>query len=147
MSNSPGSLLGGYHPSHMKARVHVRTEHGTDATLGWTDGPSVTIDGSPEVGSMLLCLAVGGCYANTLLGEAAKRGIGVRSVEVDVETEWVDNPARTQGVTLSVRVDADADEPAIMDHVEHTDKIAEVANSLRLGTPVRVTDAHVIARR
>ena len=46
--------------------------------------------------------------------------------------------AACQEVTVSVRVEADADEPAILDLVEHTDRIADVANSLRLSN----TGAH-----
>ncbi len=54
--------------------------------------------------------------------------------------------ALAKEVTVSVRVEADADEPAILDLVEHTDRIADVANSLRLSTPVRITDLYVMAR-
>ena len=46
-----------------------------------------------------------------------------------------------------MRVEADADEETIAELVEHADRVAKIPNLLRLGTSVRLTDAHVIARR
>ena len=72
----------------MKSKVQMRMRSGSHSAVGWTGGVSIAIDGSPDVGGKLLSMAVGGCYTNTLLGEAALRGIQVRTVDVEVETEW-----------------------------------------------------------
>jgi hypothetical protein len=37
-----------------------------------------------------------------------------------------------------VRVEADADEAAVRELIAHTDSVAEIQNTLRLGTPVRL---------
>jgi hypothetical protein len=42
-------------------------------------------------------------------------------------------PLRAQHVILSVRIEADADEPTLMELVERADRASEVANALRLG--------------
>jgi hypothetical protein len=44
-------------------------------------------------------------------------------------------------------VEADADEPMIIELVEHADRASEVANALRFGVSVRVAGASVKARR
>jgi organic hydroperoxide reductase OsmC/OhrA len=92
-------------------------------------------------GGELLFLAIGACYTNDLFREAAKRGIIVKSVQVDVDGEWGGDPVRAQNVTFSTRVEAQADEGEIMELIKHTDQVAEIHNSLRLGTPVALIDA------
>jgi organic hydroperoxide reductase OsmC/OhrA len=131
----------------MKSRLHLHTALDGQTIVGSADGASLVIDGSPDVGGRLLCLAAVGCYANTLFAETVRRGITVRSVDVDAELEWTEHPVRAQNVTLSVRVEADADEPTLMELVERADRASEVANALRLGVAVRVTDAVCTARR
>jgi organic hydroperoxide reductase OsmC/OhrA len=131
----------------LKSRLHLHTTLDGAAMIGGTDGASVVIDGSPEVGSRLLCLAAAGCYANTLFAEAVRRGVNVRSIDIDAELEWIEHPVRAQNVTLSVRVEADADGTVLMELVERADRTSEVANALRLGVAVRVADAVCTARR
>jgi uncharacterized OsmC-like protein len=136
----------------MKAKVHIRTVPDTDAAIGWTQGRSVVVDRNSETAlslgfnsAELLCLSVGACYTNEVFLEAGRRAVRVRSVQVDVSVdgEW---PA-AQHLTASMRVEADADEETIAELVEHADRVAKIPNLLRLGTSVRLTDAHVIARR
>jgi organic hydroperoxide reductase OsmC/OhrA len=114
--------------------------------IGGTDAASIVIDASPEVGGRLLCLAAAGCYANTLFAEAVRRGVRIASIDVDAELEWIEHPVRAQNVTLSVRVEANADQPTLMELVERADRTSEVANALRLGVAVRVADAVCTAR-
>ena len=137
----------------MRASVHIRTLPDSSAALGWTHGRSVTIDRACEGGSQhigfsaaeLLCLAVGACYTHELFLEAARRDIRVGSVHIDVAVDDADPDARQ--MTASLRLEADADEATISELVEHADRVAMVPNLLRLGTSVRLTDAHVIARK
>ena len=76
----------------MTLKVHVSASHQAGAALGWANGRTLTMDrraGAGEAaagfnGRELLCLAVGGCYIDGLFLEADKRGIGIRSVRVDV---------------------------------------------------------------
>ena len=90
-------------------------------------------------GGELLLLAIGACYTNDIFREATKRGVNVKNVQVDVEGEWGGNPVRAQNVSFSARVEADATEAEILDLIRHTDRVAEIHNSLRLSTPVNLT--------
>ena len=95
-------------------------------------------------GGELLFLAIATCYCNDVYREAAKRGIRVEMVGVEVTGEFggVGEPARN--VTYQARVEARATEQEIRDLMIHTDQVAEIQNSLRRGTPV--TLGNVTAR-
>ena len=92
--------------------------------------------GSAANGGELLCLAMATCYCNDIYREAAKRAIEVVGVEVEAEAEF-----RAEGVPASrlayrVSVRANAPEEIIRDLIARTDSVAEVQNTLRLGSPV-----------
>jgi uncharacterized OsmC-like protein len=95
----------------------------------------------------LLLLAIGGCCSNDIFREAAKRGLTVQNVEIAVEADWEGEPMRAQNVTFSVRVHADAAEQEILDLIQHTDRVAKIPNSLRLGTDVKLAEARATASR
>ncbi len=138
-----------------QTRVTVRTVYDAGVAVGWAGHRTVTIDRAESAGGMglgfnggeLLLLALGACYTNDVFREADKRKIRVRNVQVIVEGEWGGEPVRAQHVTFSARVEADADEAEIMDLIEHTDRVAEVHNSLRLGTPVRLVNPVALRAR
>ena len=92
--------------------------------------------GSSANGGELLCLALATCYCNDLYREAAKRSIEVINVEVQASAEFgaEGHPASRLSYRVSVR--AKAVENAIRDLITHTDRVAEVQNTLRLGVPV-----------
>ena len=48
-------------------------------------------------------------------------------------------------VTYSTRIEAEASKAAILALIEQTDQVAEIPNSLRLGTPVMLTEAQAIS--
>ena len=124
--------------------------HESSAAVGWTGNR--TIDRTQEAGGMglgynggkLLFLAIGACYTNDIFREASKRGINVKSVDVDVEGDWGGDPVRAQNVMFSPNVEADASEEEITELIRHTDRVAEIHNSLRMGTPVTLTDAKAL---
>ena len=136
----------------MTATIHIRTVPDTETAIGWTKGRSVVVDRSSETalslgfnGAELLCLAVGACYTNEVFVEAGRRAVRVRNVQVDVSLDGDESEA--QHVTASMRVEADADQETIAELVEHADRTARIANLLRLGTSVRLTDAHIVKLR
>ena len=132
--------------------IHVRTVHGASVAVGWAGHRTVTIDRPEEAGGMglgynggeLLCLALGACFTNDIYREAAKRGIVVRSVSVDVSADWGGDPMRAQDITFTTSVEAEASEAEIQELIAHTDRVAEIHNSLRTGTSVTLTDARAI---
>lgn len=109
-----------------------------------TGGASHTVDiqprasglGSSANGGELLCLAMATCYCNDIYREAAKRGIEVIGVEVRADAEFEAEGAPAKRLSYRVVVRANAPEATIRELITHTDKVAEIQNTLRLGLPV-----------
>jgi len=133
--------------------VRVSTLHDAPTAVVWAGSRTLTIDRPVEAGGMglgysggeLLLLALGACYTNDIFREAAKRDIAVRTVDVDVQGDWSGDPVRAQNLTYSVRVEANAPEADIRDLIAHTDRVAEIHNSLRMGTQVTLVDAQAVS--
>ena len=133
--------------------ICVRTVQDACVAVGWTGHRTLTVDRPEQAGGMglgfnggeLLLLAIGGCYCNDIFREAAKLGIVITSVQVDVQADWGGEPVRAQHVTYSTRIQAQASEAAILALIEHTDRVAEIPNSLRLGTPVMLAEVQAIS--
>jgi putative redox protein len=134
--------------------IEVRTMANTSLAVGSSGPRAVTIDRAKEAGGLglgfsggeLLLLAVGGCYSNDVFREAARRGISVHSIQVRVQADWGGDPVRAQNVSFSVIVEADATQQEIEDLIRHTDRVAEIPNSLRLGTDVKLAQATAVSR-
>jgi len=98
-------------------------------------------------GGELLLLAIGACYTNDLYREAAKQQLTIQSVQVDVDADWSGDPVRAQNVSFSVKVEARASEREILDLITHTNRVAEIHNSLRMGTAVELGKTEAISVR
>ena len=92
-------------------------------------------------------LAIGACYSNDVFREATKRGLKVRNVQVTVNADWAGDPVRAQNVSFSVMVEADATQAEIVELIRHTDRVAEIPNSLRLGTEVKLAEIKAVESR
>jgi organic hydroperoxide reductase OsmC/OhrA len=92
--------------------------------------------GSSVNGGELLCLALATCYCNDVYREAEKRGIAVIRVEVEARAEFgaVGEPASS--FRYRANVVARATVPEIRELMLHTDRVAEVQNTLRKGIEV-----------
>ncbi|MBZ5598277.1 MAG: OsmC family protein [Acidobacteriia bacterium] len=134
--------------------VEIRSLGDSSLAVGSSGPRTVTIDRTKEAGGLglgfnggeLLLLAVGGCYSNDLYREAAKRGIKVRGVQVRVDADWGGEPVRAQNLSFSVTVEAEAAEAEIVELIRHTDRVAEIPNSLRLATQVRLAEITALPR-
>jgi organic hydroperoxide reductase OsmC/OhrA len=93
--------------------------------------------GSSVNGGELLCLALATCYCNDIHREAEKRGIAVGRVEVEARAEFgaAGEPARA--IRYRANVSARASPDDIRALMLHTDRVAEVQNTLRLGLEVQ----------
>jgi len=99
--------------------------------------PKATGFGSSANGGELLFLALATCFCNDIYREAAKRGITVRSVKVDVSGDFDDAPGSVaSNIHYRASIEAEADTDAIRDLAHYTDTVAEIQNTLRLGTSV-----------
>ena len=128
----------------INARVESRRDQ-HQVTL-CTNGQSHTLPippkpsgfGSSANGGELLALALATCYCNDLYREAAARNITVHAVAVEVEAQFggAGEPARQ--IRYRAKVTADAPEEVVRQLVEHTDRVAEVHNTLRAGIAVEL---------
>lgn len=119
-----------------------------------TDGrrSAVAIDGRPGGGSALnggelLCAALATCYCNDVYREAARRGIAVRAVTVDVAAEFGARGEPARWITYTARVESDAPAAEIEALLRETDAVAEVQNTLRAGIAVELRVAADIQHR
>ena len=103
--------------------------------------PKTVGRGSSVNGGELLFAALATCFCNDLYREAAKRGLEVHDVTVEV-TGTFGNPGEpANNITYRVRVDADAPQGTIDDLIRTTDTLTEIQNTLRAGCAVRLEQA------
>jgi len=96
--------------------------------------------GSSVNGGELLFLALATCFCNDIYREAAKRQMEITSVEVVVTGEFGGEGEAGFNIQYEAKVDSSATEEEITDLITHVDKVAEVHNTLRVGTPVTLKD-------
>lgn len=129
-------------------RVETNTVGGGPTALGRagsftlvSDRPSSAGGGGLGFsGGQLLNLAVAACISNDLYREAAARGIALTRVRVTVDADYRGDPAVSTPIEYEVEVDGDAPAEALDELVAHVDAIAEIPNSLRSGTEVRLRE-------
>ena len=138
----------------MSFEVEVRNVDGAVTALGAAGPFTLVVDSPAESGGggrgfsggQLLHLAVAGCVSNDLFREAAKRGITLTRVVVTVDGGYGGyggQAATSTGIAYSVEVTGQASESELVALVNHVDVIAEIPNSLRLGTPVTLDRINV----
>jgi uncharacterized OsmC-like protein len=94
--------------------------------------------GSSVNGGELLCAALATCFCNDVHREAAKRGIVVHEVEVEVDAIFDGEGEPAREITYTVRVRADASDEVIAELIRATDGVAEIQKTLRVGCAVRL---------
>ena len=108
--------------------------------------PKSSGPGSSVNGGELLFLALATCYCNDLYREAAKRNIEVEKVEVEVSGDFGEEGAGAQNVTYSAKVHAKGTDEEIRALMQHTDLVAEIQNTMRAGTDVKLNKVEVITK-
>jgi uncharacterized OsmC-like protein len=106
--------------------------------------PKSTGYGSSANGGELLFLALATCYCNDIYREAAKRNILVERVEVNVEGDFGAEGEHAKNVTYHAKVSAQASEQEIQDMMRFVDTVAEIQNTLRIETPVVLSEIEVV---
>jgi uncharacterized OsmC-like protein len=126
--------------------VETRNVDGTPTAVG-SAGPYTLIVDRPVDGGggglgfnggQLLYLAVAGCISNDLFREARAAGIELTSVRVRVRGDFSGEPPVSEAIEYDVHLEGDAPRERLDDLLERVDRIAEIPNSLRNGTPVRL---------
>lgn len=103
--------------------------------------------GSSANGAELLFLALATCYCNDIYREAQARNIVVRNVVVRVEGDY-DGVAGhpVENLVYKARVEAVASEEEILDLMHYTDTVAEIQNTLRQSTGIKLVDIKAISQ-
>lgn len=138
----------------MKITANIQNSQGQhDVTLTTNDKshsiaipPKSSGPGSSVNGGELLFLALATCYCNDLYREAAKRNIKVEKVEVEVSGEFGAEGSIAQNVTYSAKVHAKGTDEEIRELMRHTDTVAEIQNTLRAGTDVKLSKIEVVTK-
>ena len=127
------------------AGQHLVTLRTNENVLDLIIPPKPTGFGSSANGGELLFLALATCYCNDIYREAAKRGLKVEQVEVEVAGEFGAEGEPARNVSYRAKVTAQASEAQIQDLISYTDQVAEIQNTLRRGTPVSLSDIEVVS--
>jgi organic hydroperoxide reductase OsmC/OhrA len=127
-------------------RTHAVTLTTNDRAHELPIAPRADGVGSSANGGELLCLALATCYCNDVYREAKKRGIPVQRVEVEVEGTFGAEGSAAERFAYHTRVWARASRQEIIDLMQHTDRVAEIQNTVRQSSPVLLTatEAHEI---
>jgi uncharacterized OsmC-like protein len=81
---------------------------------------------------------VAGCVSNDLFREAAKLGIELRRVRVTADADYTGDPMVSTPIDYHVELEGGASEEDLRALADLVDRIAEIPNSLRRGTEVRL---------
>jgi len=137
----------------IKAQINSCRDHHqiglatNDQTHSIEIAPKATGFGSSVNGGELLFLALATCYCNDIYREATKRAIALERVEVEVEVtgEFGAEGEPACNVGYEAKVWARAPQQTIRELMMHTDRTAEVQNTLRSGIPIQLTRIEAIS--
>lgn len=128
----------------MKISAHIANQRGEHSATVRTDGRDQSVAILPKAGGFgssvnggeLLFLALATCYCNDIYREARNRGIDVVRVDVEVNGEFHSAGEIARGISYRTLIEAHAPREVILDLIQHTDRIAEIQNTVRRGVPV-----------
>lgn len=106
--------------------------------------PRQTGFGSSANGGELLFLALATCYCNDIYREAARMGLVVSQVEIEVSGEFDAEGAPARNISYRAKVAARGSAEEIRALMVYTDQVAEIQNTLRLGTTVSLSEIEVV---
>ena len=133
--------------------VEIISVDGRTTALGSAGAFTLVVDRPAEAGGggqgfnggQLLNLAVAGCISNDLFREAARAGIRLRRVRVTASSDYAGEQPVSTPIRYDVEVQGDSSEEELRRLVQRVDQIAEIPNSLRGGTAVRLTSTRIVA--
>ena len=101
--------------------------------------------GSSVNGGELLCLALAACFCNDIYREAAKQGIVVEQVEVEVESEYEKDGKPARFIAYNARVSAHASTETIRELMVRTNRMAEIQNTVRKGLTINLEKMETVS--
>jgi len=132
----------------MKISASIKSAHNRHETSVQTNGSekSMQIDvkptgfGSSINGGEFLMLSLATCFCNDIYREAAKRNIRVSGVEVIVTGTFGAEGEPAHDLSYTTNVEADVSAAEIAELIRHTDRVAEIHNTLRKGVVVKLVE-------
>ncbi|WP_341843204.1 OsmC family protein [Chitinophaga caseinilytica] len=133
-------------------QVHLKTIHETSAAAGWAGPRSLVIDRTPRAGGLgigfsgeeLFMMSIAASVCNSLYHEAAARGIAVAHVEIIVNGDWSGEPAQARNIRYDIRVESSAPRQDVEALIRSVDQSADIPNSLRVGTAVKLNSIDIL---
>lgn len=133
-------------------QIHIKTLHDSSAAAGWAGPRSLVIDRTPRAGGMgigfsgeeLFMMSIGASICNDLYREAAAREIDITQVEIVVNGDWSGEPAQAHNIRYDIKIKTAAARETVEELLKHVDKIAEIPQSLRTGTQVRMNTVEIV---
>ena len=92
--------------------------------------------GSSVNGGELLLLSLATCFCNDIYREAAKRNITISGMELVFTGEFGAEGEAGSNFSYTAQVSSDASPAAIDELLRHTDRVAEIHNTLRKGVSI-----------
>jgi uncharacterized OsmC-like protein len=96
-------------------------------------------------GGELMCLALAACYCNDIYREVASLNIEVLSVEVEVISEFGGIGEAAKSICYTPTVEGRASTEEITALILHTDKVAEIHNTIRKGMVVELAGMNPVS--
>jgi organic hydroperoxide reductase OsmC/OhrA len=135
----------------MKISARVQNTRGEHRATVETNGRqnNLSIPAKPEGwgsavnGGELLFLALATCYCNDIYREAAKRGLEVSGVQVEVNGEFGGPGEPARNIEYRALVESASAAEEVLALMRHTDRVAEIHNTLRQSSPVALTHCEV----
>jgi organic hydroperoxide reductase OsmC/OhrA len=136
----------------MKISAHIDNSQGNHTVKVTTNDNTRSVDipakaigsGSSVNGGEFLFLALATCYCNDIYREAAKRGITVQRVEVEMEGEFGAEGEPARNIIYTAKIAAEGNKTEIRDLMQHTDRVAEIQNTLRAQTMVELRNIEIL---
>lgn len=76
------------------------------------------------------------CFCNDIYREAKKKKIYITKVEVEASGEFSVEGESGYSISYSAKLEGDATDEDLNELIKHTDKMAEIQNTLRKGVKV-----------
>jgi uncharacterized OsmC-like protein len=127
-------------------RVITRTVDGGPTAVGSHGSFTVVIDRPVAIGGRglgmngghLLYLSVAACISNDLYRDAQTAGIALTRVVVTVDGDFEGRASVSTPIDVDVELEGDATEAELNALLDEVDRVAEIPNSLRRSTDVRI---------
>jgi uncharacterized OsmC-like protein len=130
----------------MKISANIKSKFNQHEAVVNTNGATKEIQipvkptgyGSAINGGELLMLALATCFCNDIYREAAKKNIVVNGVDIEFTGEFGAEGEPGTNFEYKANVISDAHAEKIEQLIAHTDRIAEIHNTLRKGLDVKL---------